>query len=431
MQKEVPTTEQKPSYVMNSKPEKKGSVLRVFTIFFHPNNSVTAVGGAEKRFVEILKILDNQTDLEITVLESAPSLLVRSVSTCKKYSLASGFQGKGWLSTYFEWILWAVKASIRSLSIARHAKPNVILVPNNTLPNLISGYASSQVLRLPLCVVTHHVDVPCFETKNSRSMSLYGCYRSISYGKLVSLAKTLAFYVTLLILKKAKGIVTVSNFTANALRNNGVSQSRIVVSSNAVDPCLVENAEARKNKRIYDGIFVGRISKEKGIFDLLSVWKEVSKAKKGAKLLIVGSGLELPKIKQKISALNLENRVFLRGSCTDNELASLLNSSRIFVFPSLFEGWGIAVAEALAYGLSVVAYDIPALREVFGDCRSVFLVPVKNFDSMTSTILDIMAASEEEHERLNRCARDYSERFTWEKAALKDLELLKTFKTAN
>lgn len=413
----------------SKKQKRKGSVLRVFTIFFHPNSAVTAMGGAEKRFVETLKILSKKDNLEITVLESAPSLLADAGIICKKCSLRSSFHGKGWLSTYFSWILWIARASVKSLSLAHAARPSVVFVPNNTLPNLISGYAASRILGLPLCVVTHHIDVPPSGVSSLKNHSIYGCYRSIEYSKPVSLAKTLAFYTMLSLLKKAYTIITVSNFTAEALKQSGVSKAKIHVSGNAIDTSLVQDTSPQINRKIYDAIFVGRIAKEKGVFDLLKIWKEIVKVRKDAKLLVVGSGLEISSVKEKIAESGLEKNVILHGSCGDKELYDLLASSKIFVFPSIFEGWGIAVAEALACGIPVVAYDIPALKEVFGNCKSVFLVPVKNLENMTSTVLDILDAEKELYE-LSYYSKAFSAQFSWENVAKKDLEIMKIFENA-
>jgi glycosyltransferase involved in cell wall biosynthesis len=400
----------------------KCSVLRVFAIFFHPSTSVTALGGAEKRFVETLKIFCKRGNLKITVLESAPSLLTKQKIACKKYLLSSSFYGKGWLSTYVGWIFWTANASIKGFSLARNANSNVIFIPNNTLPNLISGYIISSVLRLPLCAIVHHIDVP-FKSEKSNG-SLYGCYRVVGYGRLVSLAKTFAFYITVFLLEKASAIIAVSNFTARALRARGVSEAKIFVSGNAVDVNFIGNVKPLSVKKCYDGVFVGRIAKEKGVFDLLNVWKRVARNKGEVKLSIIGSGLELSAVKKKIGTLGLENKVFLKGRCSDRELYSLLKSSKVFIFPSLFEGWGIAVAEALACGLPVVAYDIPALKENFGGCRSVFLVSVKNLEEMATRILNILNMGEKDLCKLGSFSEEYSKQFVWEEVAKKDLAFL-------
>jgi glycosyltransferase involved in cell wall biosynthesis len=198
------------------------------------------------------------------------------------------------------------------------------------------------------------------------------------------------------------------------------------VSGNAVNVNFISNIKPLNAEKVYDGVFVGRIAKEKGVFDLLNIWKRIVEKKNDAKLLIVGSGIEFQAVKEAIFKLGLENKVFLRGRCRDRELYELLKLSRVFIFPSLFEGWGIAVAEALACGLPVVAYDIPALREVFGECKGVFLVPVKNIVCMGSIVLEILNLNEDEWGRLSHYSRVYSESFSWEKVAEKDLEALKS-----
>jgi glycosyltransferase involved in cell wall biosynthesis len=384
------------------------------------------MGGAEKRFIETLKRFCTGDMLEITILESAPSLLAKTEIVCKRFILPSRIVGERWLSTYFGWIIWIVKASAKSLTIAHNSRPEAVFVPNNTVPNLVSGVITSSVLRLPLYVTVHHVDIPPPDSAE-KNCSLHECYQSIGYGRLVSLAKTLTFYVTLSLLKKAKRIVTVSNFTAQALRNNGVSNVRILVSGNAVDVNFIRNVRAYSEEKIFDGVFVGRISKEKGVFDLLTVWKEVVKVRKNAKLLIIGNGLESKSVKEKIAALHLDNNIDIRRQCNDNELYSLLKASRVFLFPSLFEGWGIAVAEALACGLPVVAYDIPALREVFGKCQSVFLVPARNRESMTSVFLDVLRGGKTELEKLGNDGTTYVERFSWETISRLDMKFLGYF----
>jgi glycosyltransferase involved in cell wall biosynthesis len=391
--------------------------LKIFAIFFHPSTQVTAVGGAEKRFIETLKIFCETMKTKIAVLESSPRLLAASKYTCKKYSLSSGFQGRGWLGTYLEWGFWIFKAFFKSSVIFHFEKPDVIFVTNNTLPNLALGYFIGVISNRPVCAIVHHIDILSAKA-NTKDTSLYSGYRRMNYTGSVSLAKTLAFYLTLFLLKKTDALIAVSNFTAKALRNNGVSESKISVSGNAIDFDFINGIEPYEEEKIFDGVFVGRISKEKGIFDLVEIWKKVVRNRKNAKLLVIGSGVELVALKEKIAAAGLEENFLIRGLCSDIELYSLLKTSRVFIFPSLFEGWGIAVAEALACGLPVVAYDIPALKEVFGSCTNVFLVSVGDIERMTQKVLELLNAGNDE---VGEISRNYARKFEWEKVAMTDL----------
>jgi glycosyltransferase involved in cell wall biosynthesis len=407
--------------------EKLKSALKIFVIFFHPKTIVTALGGAEKRFIETLKVFFNENYAEITVVEAAPSLLERQGIVCKKVTVSLNFPKSRWLGNYLEWAFWTFKAFFKSFPLFYKTKPNIILVPNNTLPNLACSFSLALMTHVPVCVVVHHLDTP-FSRDTHKETSLFESYRRIEYSRLVSLIKTAASYATMSILKRANAIITVSNFTARVLKNAEVSEAKIWVSGNAIDLGLISAAKPLFNKKVFDGAFVGRIAKEKGVFDLLKIWKNVVKAKRNAKLLIIGNGIEFSAVKKEVAALSLENNVFLRGGCSDFELFGLLKSSKLLIFPSVFEGWGLAVAEALACGLPVVAYDIPALREVFGKCKSVFLAPVKNVDGVATTVLDLLNLNEAEHSKLSSYAETFSEQFSWESVAEKDLELLKTFR---
>lgn len=340
MKNEVATSqkEQPPDFPPITEPKK--SSYRIFSIFFHPSSNVTALGGAEKRFVETLRFYCRQRDLQIQVLESAPSLLRKKEFDCQIHELTAGPPGKGWLTSYAGWLLWTIRAVFKTPNLVQQSKSNIMLVPNSTIPNLIAGYTASRILRLPMCVITHHIDVPTFTNQKRLVPSYYACYRNIGYSNSVSLAKTLASYFTLMLLKQADTIITVSNSTAKALTNTGVSSSRIHVSGNAIDTEIIRNRAGLAENRIYDGVFVGRIAKEKGVFDLLRLWRQVVRVRKEAKLLIIGNGLELRQLKQKIGAFDLENRVFIRSGCSSQELYQLLGMSRTFIFPSVFEGWG-------------------------------------------------------------------------------------------
>lgn len=399
--------------------------VHVLTVFFHPSASVTAIGGAEKRFVETLKFLCENCAFKFCVLESSPSLLANAEIKCYRRLVYSRLSGVGWLGNYVCWVLWALKASFKGLAFAKKVKPQIVFVPNSTFPNLLAGCALSGILRLPLCVVVHHIDLPSLNVDGKGARSLYCCYRSVGYGRIVALVKAASFYVVVSLLRKADAIIAVSRFTAESLRRSGILNAKVFVSGNAVDTKFIEDFKSLRSAKIYDAVFVGRISKEKGVFDLVEAWKKVVKAKSDAKLLIVGSGLELEPLKNAVALSGLGRNVFVNGRCTDAELFRLLKQSKVFVFPSLFEGWGISVAEALACGLPVVAYDIPALREVFGKCKSVFLVPVKDIDGLASRILAILSRNSREHETLSFISRSYVKRFSWDKVASKDLEILR------
>ena len=391
--------------------------MRVLAVFFHPGVGVTAVGGAERRFLRVLGFL-LEAGVGFWVMESSPSLLSGFRGRLRLTCLP-GFrrlEGGGWLSIYAGWLLWLVKALPFTLSQAGRQVFNLVLASNNNIPNLLLGYLLSRLLRVPLCVVVHHVEGLA---EGGGLSSVYRACRGKGFGRLFSLVRVLAVLTILGLLRRAEACIAVSASTARLLKGWGVS--RVYVSGNAVDLDCIQRIPPQPKR--YDAIFVGRMSREKGVYDLLRVWPDIVSRLPKARLIMVGSGPELEEVKRAIRRPNLGGRVIVRGPCSDREMYGLMKASRVFVFPSLFEGWGIAVAEALACGLPVVCYDIPSLREVFGGCGSVFFVPPNDLEELKSAILGLLEKSSLED--LAGEAEEYVKRFSWRGVAEKDLEVIR------
>lgn len=395
--------------------------IRILSVFFHPNPSVSAVGGAEKRFIETLKIF-REKGVKITVVEPDQGLLSCSSINCEIRRLSGPFRysGNAWFGIYVEWILWTLKAWVRCVGIVHSGMYDLILTPNDTLPNLIPAYFAHLASHLPLCVVTHCAELQSRDSDLNFFM-VFRAYRKVGYDKLTSLLKTLAFFAVLALLKRSDACIAVSNSTAKVLVKMGLPRNRVHVSGNAVDLSYI-NSFRYEGDKLHDGVFVGRISKEKGVFCLVEAWRKIVQVRRNAQLLIIGSGPEIDNVIRSVKNHDLEKNVIVKGYCSDKEMYTLMKASKTFVLPSVFEGWGLAVAEALTCGLPVICYDIPALREIFGGCGSVFFIPAGDVDSLASTVLEVLAISETA--RLAETSTTYVKRFDWKRVARKDLQIV-------
>jgi glycosyltransferase involved in cell wall biosynthesis len=396
--------------------------VRVFAIFFHPGSNFTAVGGAEKRFLQVLKVWERE-GLEATIVESRPKLVSTCCPSFEKIEIGCPVSstGKGLYSIYLEWVLWVAQACFSCPRIVKRKRQDLILAPNNTLPNLFVAYFVHVLSRVPLAVTVHHFDFPEFQ-KRANVASTYRVYKEAGFSNLVAFIKALTFSAMLALVRRSDVCITVSNFTAEFLMKNGISQDKIRVSGNGVDTALIERFKAEK--KVYDGIFVGRISRDKGIFDLVQIWKRVTAWKPDSKLVVVGHGPDSLKLKKTIEDNSMSSNIILKGSCNDAELYAHMKASKVFLFPSRFEGWGLAVGEALACGLPAVCYSIPALREVFGECSSVFFIPTGDTVRFAETVENIL--SEDNLGELEATSKEYAKHFSWEKVALNDLQIIRT-----
>ena len=112
-----------------------------------------------------------------------------------------------------------------------------------------------------------------------------------------------------------------------------------------------------------DACFIGGIAKRKGVFDLIRAWELVVQAHPSARLVIAGkpeSNRTLAAMTRLISQRGLDGKVVLLGYMGEAEKLSLLDSTKVFLYPSYEEGWSLAVMEAAMHGAVPVTYDLPA-----------------------------------------------------------------------
>jgi len=138
-----------------------------------------------------------------------------------------------------------------------------------------------------------------------------------------------------------------------------------------------EQAQKKPNCVVY----VGRIDKRKGIDFLIRSMPLVVKQIPDVRLLVGGRGGDLPKMQSLVTRLGLKDNVTFLGFVSDEQLNLLYNQAQCAVVPSIFEGFGIAVIEALAAGTRVVGTDTDGIREIlnsgdygrlapYGDCQA-------------------------------------------------------------
>jgi glycosyltransferase involved in cell wall biosynthesis len=142
------------------------------------------------------------------------------------------------------------------------------------------------------------------------------------------------------------------------------------------------NSFKKKNiqKKKYDAVFLGRLKPSKGIFDIPAIWHEVVKNNNYAKLVIIGDGNDNDKLKliNFINERQLNKNIILKGFLTRKQIYKVFLSSKIFIFPSREEGFGLSILEALCFELPVIAWDLDVYKAVYGDLVQV----VKKFDKI-------------------------------------------------
>lgn len=163
-------------------------------------------------------------------------------------------------------------------------------------------------------------------------------------------------------------------------------------------------------------VSVGRIHPTKGIDDLVDAWAAVHETCPSARLTLVGTGDagHVQTLRERIASRQLESSVHLAGFVSEEEKARIVSGARVFVSASKEEGWGIAVAEALALGVPCVTYDLPVFAEAFPSGR--LEVRTGDVTGLANALLTLLT-DDERYQSLAAQARRLGTTFSWESVA--------------
>jgi glycosyltransferase involved in cell wall biosynthesis len=164
----------------------------------------------------------------------------------------------------------------------------------------------------------------------------------------------------------------------------GIPVEKITVIHCAVDTARFhfENLPKKPDSLLY----VGRIAKRKGIDFLIRSMPLVVRTIPDAQLLVGGKGRFLEKMRSLVRHLKLERNVTFLGFVPDDQLNTLYNQACCVVVPSIFEGFGITVIEALATGTRVVGTDVDGIREILKSGEYGRLIPYGDHQALADAI---------------------------------------------
>lgn len=230
-------------------------------------------------------------------------------------------------------------------------------------------------------------------------------------------------------IKKADHIITGSNFTKQEIINYlGIDAKNITVIYHGVNhdiykpyPRVALQETKTKFKLPSDFLlFVGSIEPRKNLLTLLRAYNLLTPAQKQElPLILVGfSGWENKEIMQELQK-DKENISYL-GFVSDEELAHIYNLCTIFIYPSLYEGFGLPPLEAMACSTPVIVSNVASLPEVCGDA-AIYIDP-HNEENIKDSIL-ILFNDKDLRDTLSQKAISQAASFSWEKSAAMHIEV--------
>jgi len=135
-------------------------------------------------------------------------------------------------------------------------------------------------------------------------------------------------------------------------------------------------------------LFVGRLHQRKGLDHLVAAMPEVLARVPDARLLIAGRGEREGQVRSMVRRLGLEGSVELLGHVPDGELPSLYGRASVLAMPSLYEGFGLVMLEAMASAVPVVAFRTGAAADLVRDGETGYLADPSTLGERLSRLLE-------------------------------------------
>jgi glycosyltransferase involved in cell wall biosynthesis len=226
--------------------------------------------------------------------------------------------------------------------------------------------------------------------------------------------------------RKAKRIVTISESSRNdIIEAYGVKPEKVRVVYPGIKPTLpsrmsledMNEAFGIKGKYI---LFVGTLQPRKNIAKLIEAFSDLND--KEMSLVIVGKkGWQYDQIMGAPKKFGVEERVKFLEKVSDEDLPSLYKHAEFFILPSLYEGFGLPVLEAMSYGCPVITSNISSLPEAGGDAA--LYVDPKDVKDITEKMNRLLEDDKLRRE-LSEKGKEQIKKFSWEKSAKEVLAVL-------
>lgn len=227
-------------------------------------------------------------------------------------------------------------------------------------------------------------------------------------------------------IKKASKVFTISKASkGDIIREYGIPEDSVVVTYPGIKTILdMDKLNEKYGLKKDYVLFVGTLQPRKNIVRLIEAFSKLDKS--NLDLIIVGKkGWKFEEILQAPKKFGIEDKVKFLESVTDKDLPAFYKNAICFVLPSLYEGFGLPVLEAMRYGCPVITSNISSLPEAGGDA-ALYIDPL-NADDIKEKMESVITDSDL-RENLIKKGNEQVKRFSWEKTAKETLKVLESIK---
>ena len=320
----------------------------------------TALSGGDRIFIELVKRWKLQLNITLFLSKEGSAI-------CQRHGL-SIINQKVWASDlmsrwgYFVDILYRTFNSMINAFSVKTIAGDIIFSTSDFWPDSFPAL----ILKKRNPKITWIAGFYLFAPKPWQKNSPYRGKRFLT-GLLYWIGQLPAYYI---IRKFADIIFVTSQPDVDRFITHIRSKESVIVIRGGVDTISAKNYLNSNNfipahKRTYDACFVGRFHYQKGVLELIKIWKLVCLKNPQALLAMIGSGPLDNEVKHLIKKLGLSKNIHLAGFLDGPKKFEIFKQSRLVLHPATFDSGGMAAAEAMAWGLPGVSFDLKALKTYY------------------------------------------------------------------
>ena len=296
-------------------------------------------------------------------------------------------------------------------SFLKFKKYKIIICASDIFPDFFIGFFISMVFKQKA--------IFSFFLKASNPLSKKFPYKGIRiiYGSVYYIIQKIIIY--LIKIKKDKKIIFASDYALKyfpKLRKNDYFITYGGIHSQETNHAL----QSIKNKK-YECVFVGRFHEQKGVIELIEIWKNVISVNSKYKLAIIGNGPCENKMKKLVNKYNLKKNIDFLGFLDGKEKNAIFINSKVFIHPPIFDTGGMALAEAMSFGIPGVVFDL----EGYNFAYPYGIIKVSKYDCQEfSDKVNYLLNDSNAYEKLSREAYHYISSWDWKKQAIRYAKFL-------
>ncbi|MCB9493194.1 MAG: glycosyltransferase family 4 protein [Epsilonproteobacteria bacterium] len=207
-------------------------------------------------------------------------------------------------------------------------------------------------------------------------------------------------------------IMTPSEVVCQSFYRQGVARDKVLKVPCGIDGAPLTSLESRDTYvKKFIVLFAGLLSIRKGVPYLIQAWNELNLPDNDAELLLVG-GMQKD-CEAVLKRLPMKKNVKIMGSVSHQQLKKLYQQATVLALPSIDEGFGMVVTEAMASGIPVICSDHVGAGELVQDYQQGFIVPHANVQALAACLAWCYQHREACFE-MGRCAQQTVKSLTWD-----------------